>query len=128
MKKIEFIQQFRAQAAQLHSYAIAGDWMRLAERLASQGITLTSEQAALWATSGYLPSEAEPLIRDGMHPNAAAEMDRLSTDLAGGSDQRAAQRIDDLVRGGVVVNPSRVRWYEDPDDPAHVIVRITPEP
>jgi len=124
MKKIDFIHEFRTQAGQLNSYAIAGDWMRLTETLAADGITLTAADAARWATAGRLPAEAEPLIRDRVTPESAAELDDLATDIAGGSDERAAQIIDDMVRDGVLVDPALVRWREDPDDPDRIIVDV----
>lgn len=122
--KITFIQQFRDQAERLNSYAVAGDWMRLAERLDGDGIALTAGQAAQWATGGYLPGEAEPLIRSGVTPETADEMDAVATDIAGGSDERAAQIIDGMVRDGALVDPTLVRWREDPADPTHIIVDI----
>ena len=125
--KIEFIKEFRAAARQLNDYRIAGDWMRLADALKADRITLTAADAAQWADLGYLPGEAVALILDGVTPETAGEMDRLATTIAGGPDQRAAQRIDEMVRTGVLVDPARVHRREDPDDPLHVIVDINPE-
>jgi hypothetical protein len=98
--------------------------MRLAEAMASHGVTLTAAEAARWADAGYLPGEATPLIRDGVTPQTAGEIDELGTELAGGHEQRAMQVIDGLVRDGVLVNPTRVRQQQDPNDPTHVIVHI----
>jgi hypothetical protein len=124
MKKINFIKSFRASASQLNSYSIAGDWMRLAVQLDAAGSTLTAADAALWADAGYLPGEAAPLIADGVTPQQAAELDELATNIAGGPEAQAMQRIDELVRDGVLVDPSQVRWREDPRDPLHVIVDV----
>lgn len=126
MQKIGFIQEFRAAATQLNGYRAAGEWARLAEALEADGITLTAADAARWASHGYLPSEAAPLILDRVTPDTAGEMDDLATDLAGGSDQRAMQRVDELVADGVLVDPARVRQEVDPDDPHHIIVHIDP--
>lgn len=126
MQKIEFIHAFRAAATQLNGYRIAGDWARLAEALQADNITLTAADAAHWASLGYLPGDAAPLILDGVTPDTAGEMDELATDLAGGSEQRAMQRVDELVADGVLVDPARVRQDVDPDDPDHIIIRIDP--
>ncbi|GLY08211.1 hypothetical protein [Actinoplanes sp. NBRC 101535] len=126
--KIEFVKEYRAKASQLTDYRIAGDWARLAEHLQNSGITLTAADAARWADAGYLPAEAAPLISDGVTPEQAGELEDLATDIAGGPEARALQVVDDLVRDGVLVNPARVSWHEDPADPTHIIVDIQPDP
>lgn len=127
VQKIPFIHAFRAAASQLNGYRIAGEWMRLAEALQADGITLTAADAARWADAGYLPGEAVALILDGVSAEQATELDDLGTDVAGGSEVRAAQRIDELVRAGVLVDPRLVRQRQDPDDPERTIVEILHE-
>lgn len=128
MGKIEFIHEFRAAATQLNGFRTAGDWMRLSEALRADGITLTAAEAALWADAGYLPGEAVALILDRVSPEQAGELDDLATHIAGGPEQRAAQRIDELVRAGVLTDPAFVRQRQGPDDPDRIIVDIRPEP
>jgi hypothetical protein len=126
MRKVEFIHEFRTKARQLAGFRLTGDWVRLAEALEADGITLTGDQAARWANTGHLPGEAAPLIRAGVTPEIADEMDQLAIDIAGGPEAHAMDVIDRLAADGALVNPSRVRWREDPDDPTHIIVDITP--
>lgn len=124
MRKIEFVQEFRASAARLNGFAEAGAWMRLAEGLEADGVILTATQAARWADAGFLAGEAASLILDGVTPETAAELDQVATEAAGGPERRAMDRIDSLVRNGVLVDPARVRQEQDPDDPDRIIVHI----
>lgn len=64
--QIGFVHEFRATAARLNSFAIAGDWSRLAAKLAEQGVTLTAQDAASWANLGFTPGEAEREIAAGV--------------------------------------------------------------
>ena len=90
---------YMAAATRLATYRLAREWM-------DAGIA--ADAAAAWASLGYLPAEATPLIVGGVTPQMAGEMDQIATDLAGGPEQRAAQLIDQLVAEGVLVDPSRV--------------------
>lgn len=54
-----YVREFAAQARQLNSYRIGGQWWKL---------RVPAEVAAEWANLGYLPEEAAPLIADGITP------------------------------------------------------------
>ena len=58
-----------ADPAQLCTPQIAVDWWQLRERLLVDGLDITPALAAAWADRGYLPAEAEPLIRKGEVPD-----------------------------------------------------------
>lgn len=92
--------EYMATATQLGTYRLAREWM-------NAGIDVAT--AAAWASLGYLPAEAAPLIAAGVTPQMAAEMDQLATDVAGSPEERAAQIIDRLVRDGILVDPRKVR-------------------
>lgn len=111
-----YSETFRSLATQLNTLRDARDWMESGT---------PAEVAAQWATLGYRASEAAPLISQGVTPETAGEMDRLATDIAGGSEQRAMETIDRLVDEGVLIPPHRVRQTVDPDDPTHIIVHIS---
>lgn len=121
----EWVRQFREKATKLNAYPIAGDWWRL--RLAPWRLRLPADEAAAWASLGYLPGEAAPLIAAGVTPQMAADLETIATDVAGSPEERAAQVIDRLVAGGILVDPARVRTRQDPNDPTHTIVNIDPE-
>lgn len=118
---------YRAAATQLATGRDARGWMetmvdyRAATR---EQLEAHAAQSARWASAGYMPGEAQRLIADGVTPETANELDDLAVDIAGGPDERAAQRIDELVRDGVLVDPARVVQTQDPDDPYHTIITI----
>jgi hypothetical protein len=126
--QVAFIQEYRAAARQLNRYETGLQWAGFAKWLAkTHGITLTAAAAAQWANIGYFPREALHLIVEGVTPETADEMENLAVDLAGGPEQRKAQRIAELEQSGQFIGPRLVRWREDPDDPEHIIVDIEPE-
>ncbi|MFG2046113.1 hypothetical protein ACGFIW_01615 [Micromonospora sp. NPDC048935] len=109
---------YYAHATQHRTSRAAREWMEA---------EVPAAEAARWANAGYLPAEAEPLIADGVTPETATEMDQLADDLAGGPEARAMQVIDAMVADGTLVDPARVRQVQDPDDPTHTIVWISPD-
>jgi hypothetical protein len=110
--------EYYGGASQHRTSRIAREWMEAG---------VPARDAAAWASLGYLPAEAAPLIEAGVTPRIAGEMDELAEDIAGGHEERAMQVIDQLVAEGVLVDPALVRQQQDPDDPNHVIVHINPE-
>lgn len=122
--KIAFIKAYRAAATQLGTYAIAGDWMRLAEQIP----TLTAIEAAAWADLGFYPAEAEAHIRN--HVTAAefkaaeAEAERR----AGGKDELAALRIAALLAQPGWIGPGDVITIVDPFDAGNEIVVLPDTP
>lgn len=91
------------QARQLNTITLATEWHRLSHQLATEDITLTVEQAAAWASRGYLPTEAEPLIRSGVTPEMDNELERHAEEQAGGPEAHLRSRLMDLVDNGTVV-------------------------
>lgn len=92
--------EYMANARQMATYRLAREWM-------AAGVD--AEAAAVWASAGYLPAEAAPLIAAGVTAQMAAEMDALADDVAGSPEERAAQVIDRLVAAGILVDPRKVR-------------------
>lgn len=89
---------------------------------------VTAPIAASWAQIGFTAAAAGPLIAEGITAaRVRALMWRAGRQLDGGEAERAAAIIDGLVADGVLVDPARVTWREDPDDPTHIIVDIRPE-
>ncbi len=101
--KIAFVREFRACAGQLNTYEIAGDWMRLAERMRADGIELSAADAARWADLGFYPGEAEATIRGGVTAQMYAELEQHAEDEAGGPDALAAERIARMLDDGTLV-------------------------
>lgn len=116
---------YRTALEELDAYRPSTHFLQVARGWYDSGVP--ADEAARWLALGYLPHEAAPLIADGVTPDTAAELEQLADDIAGSPEQRAMQRIDELVRGGVLVDPSRVRWQEDPNDPMRVVVDVEPE-
>lgn len=114
-EKIAWINEFRVAATQLNGYAIAGDWMRLAWTLRDEGITLTAEEAAAWASRGFFPGEAEPNIRAEITAAMDREMEAHAEQQAGGPDALAAQRIRELLDTGAILTEADVIRVPDPD-------------
>jgi hypothetical protein len=110
-----YTREYYAIATQHQTSRIAREWMEM---------NVPAADAAAWASLGYLPSEARPLIEQGVTPETAREMDQLADDIAGGPEARAMQVIDGLIAEGTLVDPARVRQEQDPDDPHHIIVHI----
>lgn len=92
--------EYVTTATQHATYRAAREWM-------STGVDAAT--AAAWASLGYLPGEAAPLIAAGVTPEMAAEMEQLDIDIAGSPEERAAQMIDRLVAEGVLIDPRQVR-------------------
>lgn len=109
--------EYMAGATRLATYRLAREWMNAG---------VDAHDAAAWASLGYLPAEAAPLIADGVTPATAGEVDDLANTVAGGPEERAMQVVDGLVGDGTLVDPRRVRQQQDPDDPHHIIVKIEP--
>ncbi|MEV1315395.1 hypothetical protein AB0J14_04840 [Micromonospora arborensis] len=109
---------YYAHATQHRTSRIARAWMEAG---------VLASDAANWANAGYLPAEAAPLIADGVTPQTASEMDQLADDIAGGPEARAMQVVDGMVTDGTLIDPVRVRQVQDPNDPSHVIVRVSPD-
>ena len=114
----EFVAVYFEESTQHATYRAAREWMEMG---------VTASDAARWANAGYLPGEAAPLIAQGVTPDTAEEMDQLAVDLAGGSELRAMEVVDGLVRDGLIVDPARVRQMQDPHDPTHIIVTVDPD-
>lgn len=121
MQKIEFIKEYKALAAKLNTYPIAGNWMRLAVALEAAGVALTAAEAAKWAGHGYLPEEAGPLILDGITADRQAELEQHAADQVGGHEALAAMRIAELHAAGVL-SPDDVVTVVDPFDGRELIV------
>lgn len=111
----EYAREYLAGATQLATYRLAREWMEA-------GVPV--RDAAAWASLGYQPGEATPLIAAGVTPHMAGEMDQIAVDLAGSPEERAAQSIDRLVADGALVDPQQVQVRQDRDDPYHVIVHV----
>lgn len=122
MKAIEFAKAFRTAASQLNTYALAGDWMRLAQRFEADGVELTAAQAAAWASQGFYPGEAESMIRDGVTPEMHREMEAHAEEQAGGPDNLAAMRIAELLGSGAFLGPDDVISVLDPTNPTVEII------
>ncbi len=93
---------YRQQALQLGTLMLAIEWHQLSHTLAGQGITLTVEQAAAWASRGYYPTEAEPLIRSGITPELDAELERHTEDQAGGPEAHLRRRLTEMGENGTL--------------------------
>ncbi len=102
---IPFIRAYMAAAPQLRTYAIAGNWARLALALEPANITLTATEAAAWAGLGFLPQEAGQLIFDGITADRYREMETYAEEQAGGRDELAAQRIRQMLDSGEWIIP-----------------------
>lgn len=109
---------YYARAAQHRTSRAAREWMEAG---------VPADEAACWANAGYLSAEAAPLIADGVTPETATEMNQLADDLAGGPEARAMQVVDGMVDDGTLVDPALVQQVQDPNDPTHTIVRISPD-
>lgn len=69
---------YSAHATQLCTRRIAREWMESMPGLrqaTSEDLEAHAVCAAAWASAGYLPSEALPLIEAGMTPEMAVAMD-----------------------------------------------------
>ncbi len=60
--RLAFIAEFQRRTLRLGQAPAAVDWWKLSLRLPEE---LTAASAAEWANGGFLPGEAEPLIREG---------------------------------------------------------------
>lgn len=114
----EYAAEYMRTATQLATYRIARQWWEASVPVAD---------AAAWASLGYQPAEAAPLIADGITPEMAAATDDISATVAGSREEAAMQVIDRLVADGTLIDPRRVRQQQDPNDPDHTIVHIDPD-
>lgn len=114
---VAFIDAFRTEATQLNGYRIAGRWWKL--RVAHN---VTPSDAAAWANLGFLPEEAEPLIRDGISPQQHREMEDHAEGQAGGAEALAAMRIAELTGSGALLGEDDVIRVQDPHDPRREII------
>lgn len=101
MQRIEFVKEFREAAHRLNTYAIAGQWMRLAETTP----TLTAQEAAAWADLNFLPGEAAPLIAQGVTPDMVAAMEDAETTVDGGPEAHLRAAVLRLAEQGVIIDP-----------------------
>ena len=118
--KIQFIEEFRATAHQLRTYAIAGRWVRLRDEVP----TLTAQEAAAWADLGYLPEEAADQVRDGVTAAMAREMEDHAEERAGGPEALAAMRVAELLAQDGMYGPDDAVTVQDPADPRREIVML----
>lgn len=93
--------EYMAGATQLATYRLAREWMEAG---------VPAADAAAWASLGYQPVEAAPLIASGVTPQMAGELDEIATSVAGSSEERAAQVIDRLVAQGILGWTARTAW------------------
>lgn len=93
---VDYGTTYRHLAKQLATRAIAGDWYRM-------GVPV--ETAAAWASLGYYPAEAKPLIDQGITPETAAAVeDAARGDLS--PEEHAAQVLDLLAQQGLTIRPA----------------------
>jgi hypothetical protein len=106
---------FLARATQLCTPQLGAEWIRAG---------VSAEDAAAWANAGFLPSEAAPLIADGITPQMHAEMEAHAEEQAGGPEALAAVRIAELLGSGALLGPDDVIVVEDPEDPRRQIIAV----
>jgi len=110
-----YAETYMPSASQFATYRCAREWMEAG---------VPAEDAAAWASLGYLPTEAAPLITAGVTPQMAADLGEIDDTVAGSREERAAQVIDRLVADGILIDPRRVHIRQDPNDLHHTIVDI----
>lgn len=115
-----FFQDYRSRTTQLADLDTACRWWRLS--LTRREVT--APVAASWARLGYMPEEAEPLIADGITPEAVREIERHAEDAAGGPDELAAQRIAQMISLGEIIDPAQIIRVQDPTDPTREIIAV----
>lgn len=118
---------YRAEALQLGTLVHARLWLESMPgwRDASPAeLEAHAAQSARWASLGYTPAEAAPLIADGATPDTVAEMDRLRAEFADSPEAEEMARLDEITAAETFIDPSRVVRTVDPDDPTHIIVTI----
>ena len=121
--KIQFIEEFRATAHQLRTYAIAGRWVRLRDEVP----TLTAQEAAAWADLGYLPEDTWSLQQQvdyGVTAAMAREMEDHAEERAGGPEALAAMRVAELLAQDGMYGPDDAVTVQDPADPRREIVML----
>lgn len=116
-------QEYRTRTTRLARVDIAARWWRLSLTRPE----VTAPVAAGWARLGYLPEEAEVLIADGLTPATVAKMERHAELAAGGPEALVAQRIQQMVELGEIVDPAEVIRVQDPTDPTREIITIRDE-
>lgn len=100
-----FVRTYRTNATRLGTLLLAVAWHKLSHAVAAEGIVLTAEQAAAWASRGYLPDEAEPSVRAGITAELDAEMEQHVERQAGGSEAYLRQRLAEMAEQGTLVLP-----------------------
>lgn len=102
-----WVRTYRQRATQLGTLLLAIEWHQLSQRLAAENITLTAEQAATWASRGYLPDEATPLIRSGVTPEMGGEMERHMEERAGGPEAHLRRQLIEMAEQGMLDDVDR---------------------
>lgn len=92
---------YRASTTQLCALDIAVRWCQL---------RVPATEAAAWARLGYLPDKAATLIAAGITPAMAREMEKR----AGGRDELAAERVQQMIATGQIIDPADVIRVQDP--------------
>ncbi|MFF3857098.1 hypothetical protein [Micromonospora sp. NPDC002575] len=120
---------YLAQAAQLATLLVARQWMEtMPFRTATQeDLEQHARMAAAWASRGYMPKEAAPLIADGITAATVGEMEDHAADSVGGHEALAALRAAELIGTGQLIGPDRLIRVQDPVDPTHEIITIRDE-
>lgn len=68
-----------------------------------------ADEAAAWANLNYYPSECADLRAQGVTPAMAEAMEDAETDVAGGPEALAMQRVDELLSRPDFADPAKVR-------------------
>jgi RimJ/RimL family protein N-acetyltransferase len=115
----EYIRTYKALTSRQNSDLAMQAWMKAG---------VPAAEAAQWANLNYHPGECAHLRAQGITPMMAEAMEQAETEVADGPDALVLDRVAELLSSGMlIVDPSRVETYTDPEGPDREIITIWPE-
>lgn len=91
-----YAETYMPNAGQFSTYRDAREWMEAG---------VPAGDAAAWASLGYLPGEAAPLIAQDVTPQMVRAMDEAAVAVDGGREAHLRAEVMRLAEQGLIIDP-----------------------